>query len=59
MKCAICKRKTDWDESYGRPTFIVCPYCYNILRKDNKNALDTILKIGMIKEDLEEKEVDK
>ena len=59
MKCAIFKRKTDCDESYGRPTFIVCPYCYNILRKDNKNALDTILKIGMIKEDLEEKEVDK
>lgn len=59
MKCAICERKTDWDESYGRPTFIVCPHCYNILRKDNKNALDTILKIGTIKEDLEEKKVDK
>ena len=59
MKCAICKRKTDWDESYGRPTFIVCPYCYNILRKDNNNALDTILKIGIIKKDLEEKKVDK
>lgn len=58
MKCAICKRKTDWNESYGRPTFIVCPYCFNILRKDNKNALDTIIKIGIIKEDLEEKRVD-
>lgn len=59
MKCAICERKTNWDASYGRPTFIVCPHCYNILRKDNKNALDTILKIGTIKEDLEEKKVDK
>lgn len=56
MKCAICKRKTDWDESYGRPTFIVCPYCYNILRKDNRNALDTIIKIGIIKEELQERE---
>lgn len=55
MKCAICERKTNWDESYGRPTFIVCPYCFSILRKDNKNALDTIIKIGTIKEDLEEK----
>ena len=52
MKCCICKRKTDWDESYGRSTFIVCPHCYSILKKKKKNALDTILKIGMIKEDL-------
>jgi hypothetical protein len=60
MKCCICKRKTNWDESYGRHTFIVCPYCYSILRKNNKYALDTILKIGMIKEDLENKKrVDK
>lgn len=60
MKCTICGRKTNWDESYGRPTFIVCPYCYNILRKNNKNALDVILKIGIIKEDLknEKKGVD-
>ena len=52
MRCCICERKTNWDESYGRPTFIVCPHCYNILRKNNKNALDVILKIGIIKEDL-------
>lgn len=28
MKCKICKQKTNWDESYGLPEFIVCPHCF-------------------------------
>ena len=55
MKCAICERKTNWNESYGRPTFIVCPHCFNILEKNNKNALFTILTIGTMKENLKNK----
>jgi hypothetical protein len=27
MKCKICKQKTNWDESVGRPAFIVCNHC--------------------------------
>lgn len=51
MECAICNKKTDWDESYGRETFIVCPKCFGILRKTSKDALSIIFKIGYIKEE--------
>lgn len=58
MKCAICGHKTNWDESYGRETFIVCPSCHDkiaeIISKGSKKyskitALEIILKIGQIK----------
>lgn len=26
--CQICGKKTDWDSSFGRANFIVCPKCY-------------------------------
>ncbi len=61
MKCDICGKKTDWDESYGRETFIVCPTCYNKIAKIIKRstnydyydmtALEIILEIGSIKEE--------
>lgn len=62
MKCDICGNKTDWNSSYGRETFIVCPSChkrliktiYN-LRKYNfspeSSATQVIIEIGFIKEE--------
>ena len=60
MKCDICGHKTNWDESYGRESFIVCPSCHDkiakIVSKGSKKypqitALEIILKIGQIKEE--------
>ena len=31
MKCEICKAKTDWDSSMGRPNFLICKDCTNKL----------------------------
>ena len=65
MKCAICGHKTNWDESHGRTSFIVCPSCHDeiakIVSKGSKKyykitALEIILKIGQIKEEEEENE---
>lgn len=33
MKCQICKKKTTWDESYGKTNFIVCFKCFERLAK--------------------------
>ena len=56
MKCAICENKTTWDESYGRETFIVCPKCYEKLRKKyGLKTLSIILTIGYIKEEKNKK----
>lgn len=33
MKCKICKKPTNWDESYGKSNFIVCPTCFERLAK--------------------------
>ena len=61
MKCNICGNKTNWDESYGRETFIVCPVCHDRIAKVikkctndkyyNVTALEVILEIGHIKEE--------
>jgi len=60
MKCAICGKKTDWDTSYGRETFIVCPTCHDkiaeIVFKGSKKyskvtALEIILEIGRTMEE--------
>lgn len=45
MKCAICGRKTNWDESYGYRNFIVCPCCYNLLKETLKDDSFTTLEI--------------
>lgn len=39
MKCKICKQKTDWDSSVGRPCFIVCNHCIRELSKHMLNIL--------------------
>lgn len=39
MKCKICKKETDWDDSVGRPIFIVCNHCVNNLSKHMLNIL--------------------
>ena len=56
MKCDICRKKTTWDESFGRDIFIVCPTCYykirkQMLKKDRDSVLSVILLIGHIKEE--------
>ena len=52
MKCAICKNKTTWDESYGYYEFIVCPHCHNRLGKYNienyPQILDFIFECGKL-----------
>lgn len=62
MKCKLCKKKTDWDTSYGRPCFIVCSNCHRKLAKmvgkfQNEKCLPEtitsmlILEMGYIKEE--------
>ena len=56
LKCAICNCKTTDSTSYGRYIFNVCSKCYNKLSRavnDKYIALDLILEIGAIKEDVE------
>ena len=66
MKCAICKNKTDWDTSFGRPSFIVCPSCHarliktiHNLRKYNfspeSSATQIIIEIGFMMKERKEK----
>ena len=60
MKCKLCEEKTNWDESYGRPKFIICPSCLKRIGKVIKTstnykysdvtALYVILEMGFIKE---------
>ena len=52
MKCAICKRKTNWDESYGYADFIVCPKCFEEIHKhyDIVETMDIIFLLGRIAE---------
>lgn len=54
MKCKFCGKKTNWDNSVGRETFIVCNHCVDILSKDLdkrfSDILMPILEIGIYKE---------
>ena len=52
-KCAICKKPTTWDESYGREMFLICPACYDRLVKDtgNDKAWNFILAVGWLMEE--------
>ena len=54
MKCAICKNKTHWGESYGYNEFIVCPKCFERLNS-HKTALGFILTAGRIRKEEKEK----
>ena len=66
MKCKLCKKKTTWDESYGKSNFIFCPKCIKRLTLTVKTirtsdkvdeftdiaiATGMIFTIGMIKEE--------
>ena len=62
MKCELCDKKTNWDSSYGRPSFIVCPMCHGRLTKTIYNlrkynfspessALEIILEIGFARDE--------
>ena len=63
MKCAMCKEKTDWDSSFGKESFIVCPECHKKIaslierNKDkfssNVIATEIILAIGFTREGIE------
>ena len=64
MKCKLCKKKTNWNVSYGRPCFIVCPTCHRKIAKmigsfQNENcspetiATMLIIEMGFIKEGAE------
>ena len=66
MKCKLCKKKTNWNNSYGRPCFIVCPTCHRKITKmigrfQNENCLPEtiatmlIIEMGFIKEGVEKK----
>jgi len=60
MRCAICKRRTDTDESFGSEKFAICPLCFYSLKdtveaemgkeKSTKATLDIVFKIGRLKE---------
>lgn len=65
MKCRICKQKTDWDSSVGRPAFLVCNRCVEnlsehmleLLKFSSKNKIGALcattsflLDIGYIME---------
>ena len=45
MKCNICHRKTNWDESYGHEEFIVCPHCFNSLQERFKGDLSATMRL--------------
>ena len=50
MKCAICKRKTNLDESFGYSDFIVCPKCFAEIHNnyDIVETMDIIFMLGDI-----------
>jgi hypothetical protein len=50
MKCAICRRETSWDESFGYVDFIVCPKCFGEIHKkyDIVKTMDIIFMLGDI-----------
>ena len=59
MKCEICKKATNWDISYGKPNFIVCPDCFERLAKatgekfpqSHSEIMRIIFEIADIKEE--------
>ena len=52
MKCEICKKKTDWDNSFGYEEFIVCGKCIKKMTKEVDDfdwILETIFRMGAIR----------
>ena len=54
MRCKICNKKTNYDKTVGRDSFLVCNDCvYEITTKTKLrgyNVIDIILAIGFMKE---------
>ena len=52
--CQICKVKTDWNESFGYPSFIVCPKCEKRLRDKlgAENTMTAIFTMGDIRKEI-------
>lgn len=49
MKCAICGKPTNWDESFGKENFLACPECFAELTKVSGpmgNAVGVLCRIG-------------
>lgn len=44
--CAICGNKTEWDESFGKSSFIVCPKCFKKIIKRFREAYSGIDAVG-------------
>ena len=63
MKCQICGKKTTWNESFGKEEFIVCPYCFEELRRmtylKKSEILDFVLAVGWIRERAKKESVKK
>lgn len=62
MKCKLCGRKTNWNESFGKENFIVCPKCHDriatIISEITNNhpyskvaATSVIIELGYLKEE--------
>ena len=59
MKCKICGRKINWDNSYGRIDFLICHPCFEELRIHyGWKTLDFICDIGFMIEK-NKKDIDK
>ena len=52
MKCEVCKRITDWDNSVGYEEFIVCNHCVNEMTKNPKDLkwiMQTIFYMAVVR----------
>jgi hypothetical protein len=54
MKCKVCGKRTNYDESFGRDTFIVCNNCVSDISKicelEKFQVYGVILTIGFKRE---------
>ena len=44
MKCSVCENKTTWNESYGNEKFLVCPKCFEKMKKENNGNVAVTMK---------------
>lgn len=63
MKCQICGKKTTWNESFGKEEFIVCPYCFEELRRMTRSkrdeVFDFVIAVGWIRKRAKKESVKK
>jgi len=55
MKCQICGKKVNNDNSYGYYSFLICQSCHNRLAKNNPkkffDVMNFIFECGKIREE--------